>query len=115
MAATETPQAALPDPQELARTYAEVAQRSSKLLSEFIQRQVSKGIEPPEDEMGVAQAFFDMMAKLMSDPMRLANTQMNLLRDYFTLWQHSVQRLWGLTPEPVATPEKTDKRFKHEE
>ncbi|MEN3110695.1 PHA/PHB synthase family protein [Uliginosibacterium paludis] len=115
MASTDTQQAGLPDTQELARTYAEVAQRSSKLLSEYIQRQVSKGVEPPDDEMGVAQAFFDMMAKLMSDPVRLATNQMNLLRDYFSLWQNSVQRLWGLTPEPVATPEKSDKRFKHEE
>ena len=34
---------ALPDPQEVAVTYAEVAQRASKLIAEHMQRQMKKG------------------------------------------------------------------------
>ncbi|PLK50741.1 alpha/beta hydrolase [Uliginosibacterium sp. TH139] len=112
---TETPKAELPDPQEVARTYAEVAQRASKLLTEHMQRESKRGIQPPSDELGVAQAFLDMMNKLLADPYRLATAQMNLVWDYFSLWQHSMQRLWGLSPTPVAAPDKSDKRFKHED
>ncbi|KAF7599491.1 MAG: class I poly(R)-hydroxyalkanoic acid synthase [Candidatus Dactylopiibacterium carminicum] len=114
-AQTEAPKPELPDPEELARTYAEVAQRASRLLGEHLQREARCGIEPPKDEFGVAQAFLDMTHKLLSDPFRLAQAQMNLAWDYYTLWQHTMQRAWGLSPDPVAVPEKSDKRFKHED
>ncbi|MCX8086107.1 MAG: class I poly(R)-hydroxyalkanoic acid synthase [Rhodocyclaceae bacterium] len=106
---------ALPDPQEIARTYAEVAQRASRLIAEHIERQVKKGIAPPQDELGIAQAFMDMMAKLLANPYQLAQAQMNLVWDYFSLWQHSLLRFMGIKTPPVATPPKGDKRFKDEE
>ncbi len=111
----ETIYAELPDPQEMAKTYAEVASRASHLISEHVQRQLKKGIAPPADELGIAQAFMDMMAKLLANPYKLAQGQMNLVWDYFTLWQHSMLRAMGMHGAPVAAPEKADKRFKDEQ
>ncbi|MBC9072412.1 class I poly(R)-hydroxyalkanoic acid synthase [Thauera sp. CAU 1555] len=111
----ETTHPELPDPKEVAKTYAEVAQRASKLISEHVQRQLKKGVAAPADELGIAQAFMDMMAKLLSNPYKLAQSQMNLVWDYFSLWQHSMMRFMGMQAPPVAAPEKTDKRFKDEE
>ena len=111
----ETAHPELPDPKEVAKTYAEVAQRASKLISEHVQRQLKKGVAAPADELGIAQAFMDMMAKLLSNPYKLAQSQMNLVWDYFSLWQHSMLRFMGMQAPPVAAPEKTDKRFKDEE
>lgn len=112
---TETPKAELPDPQEVAKTYAEVARRASHLISDHVHRQLKKGVSTPADELGIAQAFMDMMAKLLANPYKLAQAQMNLVWDYFSLWQHSMMRVAGLSAAPVAAPEKTDKRFKDEE
>ncbi|WP_418647966.1 class I poly(R)-hydroxyalkanoic acid synthase [Thauera butanivorans] len=112
---TETPRAELPDPQEVAKTYADVARRASHLISDHVNRQLKKGITAPADELGIAQAFMDMMAKLLSNPYKLAQAQMNLVWDYFSLWQHSMMRFAGLNASPIAAPEKTDKRFKDEE
>jgi polyhydroxyalkanoate synthase len=111
----ETTHAELPDPQEIAKTYAEVAQRASVLIGEHMQRQLKKGVATPSDELGIAQAFMDMMAKLLANPYKLAQTQMNLVWDYFSLWQHSMLRFMGMHAAPVAQPEKSDKRFKDEE
>lgn len=113
--AKETEAAALPDPQEVAKTYAEVAQRASKILHGHIQRQTQKGVTPPQDELGIAQAFMDMMAKMLANPYQLAQAQMNLVWDYFSLWQHSTLRFMGMHTPPVATPAKGDKRFKDEQ
>ncbi len=113
--ASETENPVMPDPQEIAKTYAEVAQRASKILQGHIQRQTQKGIVPPQDELGVAQAFMDMMAKMLANPYQLAQAQMNLVWDYFSLWQHSTLRFMGLQAPPVATPAKGDKRFKDEQ
>ncbi len=106
---------ALPDPKEIAKTYAEVAQRSSKLLTSHIQRQLKKGIAPPSDELGIAQAFMEMMSKMLANPYKLAQTQMNLVWDYFSLWQHASLRFMGMESAPVAAPAKEDKRFKDDQ
>ncbi len=111
----ETPACDLPDPQEVAKTYAEVARRASHLISDHVHRQLKKGVSTPADELGIAQAFMDMMAKLLANPYKLAQAQMNLVWDYFSLWQHSMMRVAGLSAAPVAAPEKSDKRFKDEE
>ena len=115
MSAQPSHKPALPDPQEVAHTYAEVAQRASKLITEHMQRQLKQGIKAPSDELGIAQAFMDMMAKLLANPYRLAQAQMNLVWDYFSLWQHSMLRFAGLETQPVAVPKKGDGRFKDEE
>ncbi len=111
----ETPACDLPDPQEVAKTYAEVARRASHLISDHVHRQLKKGVSTPADELGIAQAFMDMMAKLLANPYKLAQAQMNLVWDYFSLWQHSMMRVAGLSASPIASPEKSDKRFKDEE
>jgi polyhydroxyalkanoate synthase len=111
----ETEKPALPDPQEVAKTYAEVAQRASKLISDHINRQAKKGVAAPQDELGVAQAFMDMMAKMLANPYQLAQAQMNLVWDYFSLWQHSMLRVMGVQAPPIAMPAKGDKRFKDEQ
>jgi polyhydroxyalkanoate synthase len=114
-APTQQDAKSLPDPQEVAKTYAEVAQRASKLLTEHIQRRVQSGLSAPSDELGIAQAFMDMMAKMLANPYKLAQSQMNLVWDYFSLWQHSMLRFMGMDAAPVAQPAKDDKRFKDEQ
>lgn len=98
--------------QDTARTYAEIAARASKLLTEHAERQLRRGIALPEDELGVAKAFMDMMAKLLSNPYQLAVAQMNLVWDYFSLWQRSVLRFLGHEALPLAQPDAGDRRFR---
>ncbi|QID16547.1 class I poly(R)-hydroxyalkanoic acid synthase [Nitrogeniibacter mangrovi] len=112
---TEDSTRELPDPSEIATTYAEVAQRASSLISEHVQRQMKKGVSAPADELGIAQAFMDMMAKLLANPYKLAQAQMNLVWDYFSLWQHSMLRFAGMHAPPVAAPAKDDKRFRDDQ
>ncbi|WP_142804171.1 alpha/beta hydrolase [Tepidiphilus sp. J10] len=102
----------LPDPQEMAKIYAEVAERAARLLGETMRKQLKEGIQPPSDEVGIAQTYMEMMARLLANPYRLAQAQMNLMWDYFTLWQRSMLKLMGMKAPPVVEPEKGDRRFK---
>jgi len=108
----EPPKAQLPDPKEVVKTYAEIAQRASKLITEHMQRQLKQGVATPADELGIAHAFMDMMAKMLANPYKLAQTQMNLVWDYLSLWQHSMMRFTGMPSTPIAAPVKGDGRFK---
>ena len=56
----------------------------------------------------------DMMAKMLANPAKLAQAQMNLFWDYYSLWQHATMRFMGLSPDPVAAPHQDDKRFQDE-
>ncbi len=96
-------------------TFAEIAQQSSRLLAEAMKRQGKGSHFSMGDEMGIAKAFFDLTAKMMADPMKLAEVQMNLWKDYMTLWQGSMLRLMGQSAPAVAVPDKSDRRFRDPE
>ena len=49
-------------------------------------------------ELGIAQAFMDMMAKMLANPYKLAQAQMNLVWDYFSLWQDLGARVDAAPP-----------------
>jgi len=115
MSQSDAPQADLPDPSEMAKTYAEVAQRASRLLTQFIEKKAAEGVQPPADELGIARAFMDLSARLLANPYQLAQAQMNMMWDYFSLWQHSMLKMMGMPLAPVAAPDKGDRRFKDED
>ncbi len=107
--------AKLPDPAELARTMASVAERSQRLVSEFLKKQTAEGQSADPDPLKIGQAFVDMTSKLMADPTKLVEAQMALWKDYAELWQTTAQRFLGEKPEPVVEPSKGDRRFRAEE
>jgi len=100
------------DANAMAQTYADVARRASKLLGDHLERQIKHGAAAPEDELGIARAFMDMTAKMFANPYQLAQAQINLGWQYFSLWQHAMLRLMGIKAEPVAEPASGDNRFK---
>ena len=103
------------DVAETARVYAEVAKRAGKLLTEFVQRHPTGLSGGVTDELGIAKAFMDLYARMLSDPYALAAFSTNLAIDYMKLWQSSWMRMFGGEAQPVAAPGKGDARFKDEE
>ncbi|MDE2442184.1 MAG: class I poly(R)-hydroxyalkanoic acid synthase, partial [Betaproteobacteria bacterium] len=106
----------LPNPAEMAKTYAEVAQRASRVITQFMEKKAKEGVDAPADELGVAKAFMDLSARLMANPYKMAQTQMNMMWDYFSLWQGSMMKMMGMPgAAPVAAPKKGDNRFRDED
>jgi polyhydroxyalkanoate synthase subunit PhaC len=103
------------DPIALTESFASAADKSAKLLGDFLARRAVTGPSPVTDEFGLTKAFLEVAAKMLSNPIRLAETQMNLWWDYSALWQSSMLRFIGQAPAPVAEPAKGDKRFRHED
>src|SRR5574339_599178 len=101
--------------EELARVAHEVAQRSSKILGDFVQKQTESMSAAVRDEMGIAKAFMDLYARMAADPALMATVSMNLWVDYMRLWQSSWMKMFGMDVGPVAQPDKNDSRFKDDE
>ncbi len=108
------PPPSTPGPEELAREFADIARQSQRLANDFLAH-VQQGKAPlPSDDVGVTNVFVDLAAKLITNPMQLAEAQMRMWQDYTRLWQSAMSRFLGENPEPVATPAKSDSRFKNE-
>ncbi|MGH7126911.1 MAG: PHA/PHB synthase family protein, partial [Stellaceae bacterium] len=103
--------ARIPDPVQLSRDLAEIAERSQRLVLNFLQRQRPDGIGMA-DPLNVGQAFLEMTQRLMADPARLVQAQLSLWQDYLKLWQSTTQRMMGGPAEPVIEPASADRRFK---
>jgi polyhydroxyalkanoate synthase len=112
MAETQGPEVKLPDPVEMSRAMARIAERSQRLVTEFLSQQATDGMRGPSDPFNIGQAFLEMTAKMMTDPSKMVQAQMSLWHDYMTLWQRTTQRLLGQEAEPAIAPAKDDKRFK---
>ena len=107
-----------PDPEALARNMAEIASRSQRLVSDFLARQAAQGGNGGlgnADPLNIGSAFLEMTARLMADPAKLVQAQMNLWQDYMKLWQTTATRLMGQEAPTIIEPDKTDRRFKDQE
>jgi len=102
------------DPTELSKAMTNIAERSQRIVSDFLARQATDGKMGSSDPLNIGDAFLQMTTKLMSDPAKLVEAQMNLWQDYMQLWQNTARRLMGEDSTPMVKPESGDRRFKDE-
>ena len=109
---TEMPKTdTIPDTAELTTTLGKIAEQSQRLVTDFVARQ-SDQIDSDADPLNVGDAFLQMTQRMMADPARLAEAQVELWNGYMTLWQQTANKMMGQDVEPVAVPEEEDRRFK---
>jgi len=106
-----TPQA------DLSESIAEIAERSQRLVTEFLSRQGGganggSGAGMPATPNHIGSAFLEMTAQMMSNPAKLAEAQMTLWKDYMTLWQSTADRMMGKDGAPAIEPASDDRRFR---
>ena len=100
----------MPDPSVVSRSMADIAERSQRLVGEWLKRQ-SQG-ERTADSLNIGRAFMEMTSRLMANPGRLMQAQLGFWQDYVTLWQNTTRRIMGMETEAVIDPAATDRRFK---
>ena len=98
------------DSEKLQTAFRDIASRSQKLLQDFSERYQADGPRPA-DPLHLTQTFMDFTAKMLADPNRLVQAQMELWQQYMKLWQVTTQRMMGQQVAPLAEPAKGDKRF----
>jgi len=102
----------LPDPAVLGRSMTDIAERSQRLVTDWLNRQ---GREVPElDPLNIGSAFLEMTAQIAANPAKLVQAQIGFWQDYMTLWQNTARRFWGLNGAgaPVIQADPEDRRFR---
>ncbi len=92
----------------------EIAERTQRIMSEFLSRQQAGEAYQVADPMQIGRIFMDVTARMLSDPAKFAEQQAKLIQGYADLWQATAKRLNGEEVAPVAEPDRDDKRFKDE-
>ncbi len=106
----------MPDPQEMARLFAHIAEKSQSIVKEFLNRQKEDGFFDLQDQMNVGKNFLELIQKMLADPTKLAQAQVNIWQSYLELWQKAVPALFTGQPfGTVVSEPKSDKRFKHDD
>ncbi|CUW38668.1 Poly-beta-hydroxybutyrate polymerase [Magnetospirillum sp. XM-1] len=102
------------DPAELSKAMTNIAERSQRIVTDFLTRQAADPSAATADPLNIGNAFMEMTAKLMSDPAKLVEANLNLWQDYMSLWQNTARRMMGEETQPVVAPDSGDRRFKDE-
>jgi polyhydroxyalkanoate synthase len=107
----------MPDPAKVGETVTRIAEQSRRLVEDFVERQKQDGADQYHvmDPADMARSFQALMEKMMEDPARVMETQLELWKEYTNLWQANLQRMMGEESEPVIEPAKGDRRFKDAE
>ncbi|MHC8493207.1 PHA/PHB synthase family protein [Thalassospira sp. SM2505] len=103
-----------PDPEKLSAAMAEIAERSQRLVSEFLAKQAEDPEISDPDPLNIGSAFAELTTHIMQNPAKLVEAQMELWQQYYTLWHNTTLRMLGEESEPVVTPQKGDRRFRDE-
>ncbi|SDR53411.1 polyhydroxyalkanoate synthase [Rhizobiales bacterium GAS191] len=106
--ATITP----PDPVQLSRNLNRIADRSQRLVQDFLSRSPELGSLGMSDPASVGSAFIELTTKMMADPSAVAHAQIDLWNENLALWQQMTGRFFGLTE---AQDQRSDRRFKNPE
>jgi len=99
------------DAGKLAETMAKIAEQSQRIVGDFVHRQAN-GDREPADPLNIGGAFMEMAARMMADPMKLAQAQIGLWQDYLSLWHSATQRLFSGQGEPMIDAPRSDRRFR---
>ncbi|HBC09561.1 MAG TPA: class I poly(R)-hydroxyalkanoic acid synthase, partial [Rhodospirillaceae bacterium] len=99
---------------ESANPYIEIAERSQRLINDWLTRHGNEIQAPDVDPLNVGEAFLEMTRHMMTNPQKMMESGLSLWQGYMELWQSAARRLMGAEAEPVAEPARDDRRFRDE-
>src|SRR5687768_7683427 len=101
----------LPSPADLAEAWSKVVANAVHLATSAATRSLDPHVPQPFDPAAPARAFGEFAAHLMTHPGELMKAQQKAASDWLKLWQTAASRAAGKPADPVAAPERGDRRF----
>jgi polyhydroxyalkanoate synthase len=98
----EPPGLRFTDPARFSRSMADIAERSQRLVGEWLRRQAME--TPSADPLNIGRAFIEMTGQMMANPARLVQVQLGFWQDYMTLWQTTARRMMGVPAPQASSP-----------
>jgi len=97
------------DPLVLAAQLRNIAEQSQRLMRRFVSHQPEAIRSGGTSTLGFD--FFELMTRMMTDPVAVARAQIDLFYNSIDLWQKTAERMLMLRAREANAPR--DKRFRH--
>jgi polyhydroxyalkanoate synthase len=101
----------LPSPADLAEAWSKVVANAVHLATSAATRPLDPHVPQPFDAAAPARAFGELAAHLWTHPGEIIKAQQKAASDWLKLWQSAASRAAGKAADPVAAPERGDRRF----
>lgn len=101
----------LPSPADLAEAWSKVIASALNLGASAAQHAADPQTPQAYDPAAPARAISEFAAHLWTNPAELYRAQQKAAADWMKLWGHAAARATGAQPEPLAAPERGDRRF----
>src|SRR5258705_5134064 len=98
------------DPIALAAQLRDIARQSQVLMRHFVSHQDAVGFGMA-GRSTLGFDFFELMTRMMTDPLAVATAQIDLFYDTLGIWQKTAERMLMLRAREADA--LRDKRFKH--
>ena len=115
MAEPQTADIQMPDLAKLSETMVGIAEQSQRIVNDWLGKQVAEGHMGMGDRTNLGQAFLQLTEKMLQNPAKLAEANFALWQGYLDIWHKSAASFFGMQVEPTIAPDKTDRRFKHDD
>ncbi len=112
---TPTPDAKTADLNKLAQNFSKIIEQSQRVLQEFLKRQERGDPISLVDPAIIGKSFQELLEKLLKDPDKLIQAQVEFWKNALDLWQATSKRMLGHETRPVIEPPSGDKRFKDQQ
>ena len=108
------------DPTAWTHIFMRIAERSQKLILDFIERNNANDIKFPSlDPARITETFAGLSARIVNDiandPQKFFDMQMAFWQGYANIWQTTLARMQGQSAESVVKPPPFDRRFQDKE
>ncbi len=113
----DDPQTRIPGAEDFKRMSAEFMSILASKRNEFSRLMQGPGYKVTSllDPFNVGGAFVEGAKQLISNPEKLMKANLELWQQHMQLWRHATDKMLGKETEPVAVPDRGDRRFKAKE
>src|SRR5690242_7756536 len=98
------------DPTKFSENAARIAERSQRVLAALGKLQADPTVGDP---FHIAHAFFEAMTRLLADPNRTLESQVQLWQQYAQLWSRPLNGSGDGTASSAPAGRRGDRRFRH--
>ena len=110
----KSPDLPLADLEALSAILIQTAEKMQPMFQDFMSKIDWNFGDAPLDPLNIQQAYTSFFQKLYEDPDRLADMQVQYVRNWMALWQESTKKFMGHPGADLYTPDQSDRRFKSE-
>ncbi|MEM9533471.1 MAG: class I poly(R)-hydroxyalkanoic acid synthase [Pseudomonadota bacterium] len=108
---SDTPKSPTDSLADMTAEFMKIVARNSEAMTDLL-KSPQETLTNMLDPFNALNSFGEGMRQMAMDPQKLLEANMELWQQHMSLWQETTKKMLGQESQPVAEPERGDRRFK---